>query len=185
MKARSAKRMYWWYGGAIVLSVCAVLSKEYTAILPVVLLLVELFFIDSDEKQTVKKIGWVVPFFIVSFTVLALVGQLPVYTVSSLDSMLPRWAPEHISRLTYLASEIRIICTVYLKLMVFPFGQNIDHGYLITDRLFSAAVAPYVGLILILLGLAIWIYRKERAGHLWDFVGIYYSHTHFKSYTQY
>ena len=80
IKARSTKRVHWWwYGAAIVLSVCAVLSKEYTAILPVVLLLVELFFIDSGDKQTVKKIAWVAPFFVCSFAVLALVGQLPVY----------------------------------------------------------------------------------------------------------
>lgn len=173
MKARSTKSMRWLYGAAIILSVCAVLSKEYTAILPVVLLLIEFFFIDSGEKQPVKKFARVVPFFLSSFAVLALVGQLPVHSVSSLDSMLPRWAPEQISRLSYFVSEIKIICTVYLKLMVFPFGQNIDHSYLITDRLLSADVAPYACLILFLLGLAVWIYRKEKLitfGIFWIFI---------------
>lgn len=173
VKARTIKKAPWWYGAAIVLSVCAVLSKEYTAILPVVLLLVELFFIDSGEKQKVKKIAWVVPFFLSSFAVLVLVGRLSVYPVSSFDSMLPRWAPEEISRLTYLASEIRIICTVYLKLMVFPFGQNVDHSYLVTDRILSADVLPYACLILFLIGLAIWIYRKEKLisfGIFWIFI---------------
>lgn len=172
VKARTAKKACW-YGAAIILSVFAVLSKEYTAILPVVLLLVELFFINSDEEHKVKKVAWVAPFFLSSYAMLAIVGRLPVYPVSSLDSMLPRWAPEQISRLTYFVSEIKIICTVYLKLMVFPFGQNIDHSYLITDQLLSAHVVPYACLILLLFGLAIWMYGKERLisfGIFWIFI---------------
>jgi tetratricopeptide (TPR) repeat protein len=174
VKARGgASRAWWWYAAALVLSVCAVLSKEYAAILPVILLLVEWFFVDSDGNQCVRKMAWVAPFFLFSFATLAIAGQLPVHSVSSLDSMLPRWAPEGISRLTYLASEIRIICTVYLKLMVFPFVQNIDHSYLVTDRILSADVAPYAVLSLFLLGLGVWVYRKEKLiafGIFWIFI---------------
>ncbi len=173
MRARNTEKVFRWYGGAIVLSVCAILSKEYTAILPVVLLLVEFFFMDLDKERKSRKMLWVVPFFITSFAVLAIVGRLPVHEISSLDSMLPRWAPEEISRMTYFASEIRIISTVYLKLMLFPFGQNIDHSYLITDKIFSFAVLPYLCVMLLLIGLAIWIYRKEKLisfGILWTLI---------------
>ena len=174
VKARRASGQgCWCYAAAIVLSVCAVLSKEYAAILPVILVLVEWFFVDSGRNQGLKKMAWAAPFFISSFLTLVIVGQLPVPDVSSLDPMLPRWAPEGITRLTYLASEIRVICTVYLRLMVFPFGQNIDHSYLMTDRIFSADVAPYAILILFLLGFGVWIYRKEKLiafGIFWIFI---------------
>jgi len=174
VKARGPGIRGWrWYGGAIVLSVCAVLSKEYAAILPVVLVLVEWFFVDADRDRGIRKMAWTAPFFICSVATLAIVGQLPVDHISSLDSMIPRWAPEDISRLTYLASEIRVICTVYLRLMVFPFGQNIDHSYLVTDRILSADVAPCAVLILLLLGLGVWMYRKEKLitfGILWIFL---------------
>jgi Flp pilus assembly protein TadD len=66
-----------------------------------------------------------------------------------------------IPRSAYLITQFSVIAT-YLRMMLFPWGQNLDHDYPVYTSLLTPR--PLWGLLLIcgLLGLAVWAWRKAR-----------------------
>jgi tetratricopeptide (TPR) repeat protein len=173
-----------WYGLSVLAAVLAMYTKEMSVTLPVVILLVEFLFVECSFKNLGKRALYLLP--ILSTGLIIPLNHLPVLktadtvsmveTITNADKILPRWADkEYLSRRTYFFSQVGIIWFIYLRLLVFPWGQNIEHDFFVSDGPFHATtLAAFLGLLSLLALAALTIKRHRLLGFgiLWFFVTV-------------
>lgn len=140
------------FGGALVASVCAMFTKEIAVTLPAVILLYEILFFTGRGR-----IRWIVAAAGVAISVLLPIAILsegkPVDSIfESIDRLTSDTGA--ISRSSYLFTQFRVIVT-YVRLLLIPFGQNLDYDYPIYDSLLSLPVA-LSALLLVGIAAAAW-----------------------------
>jgi protein O-mannosyl-transferase len=157
--ARSATGYY--YAAAIVLAVLAMLTKEISSTLFLTIALYEIMFLEGKAS---RRFYMVLPFFLISFIVPAilLLVQRTVDTVSNInqsmaflggENVLPRWH--------YFLTQLRVIVT-YLRLLVFPVGQNFDYAYPVYTSLFQPVVLLSAALLTAMLTYSVYLYFLSR-----------------------
>ena len=171
-----------WYGLSVLAAVLAMYTKEMSVTLPVVILLVEFLFVECSFKNIGTRTLYLLP--LLSTGLIIPLNHLPVLktpgtasmieTITNPDKILPRWAEkEYLTRSTYFFSQIGIIWFIYLRLLVWPWGQSIEHDFFISDGPFHATtLVAFLGL-LSLLAVAVLTIRRHRLlgfGILWFFV---------------
>ena len=177
-----APRHLAWYGFSFLFAVLAMYTKEMSVTLPVVILLAEFLLVDRSFANMGKRILYLLP--LLATGLLIPFNHLPALkgagtssvaeTITNPDKLLPRWAePDYLSRNTYFFSQLGIIWSIYLRLLVWPRGQNIEHDFLVSDSLFQTnTLAAFLGLLslFVLAALAIKKYRLFAFGILWFFI---------------
>lgn len=117
---------------AFISGLLAFLSKENTASLPGIILLTEYLLFDQTFEGWKKKIPWFAFSFSVWIIFLIIVLRMPneasqgqglFEDVSGLMK-----ETETVSRWRYLCTQFNVI-GIYIKLLFFPVGQNLDHLY--------------------------------------------------------
>lgn len=104
--------------------VMGVLSKQNSIIFPIILLLVELFFIRNHAGKLYRNYFISATFCIGILLIIALIKfGLPAETHA-------------FSRIQYLATQMKVIPR-YFQMMFFPVGLSIDHGVEIVDGFFN------------------------------------------------
>ncbi|MBW2075364.1 MAG: tetratricopeptide repeat protein [Deltaproteobacteria bacterium] len=170
-----------WYTLSVLTATLAMLTKEMALTLPVVLVLIEFFFVQHDLKGPGKRLLYLLPLLMTGLIipyvhlVVLKAPNLDAITesVSGMDKLLPRWAPEQLTRQTYFFSQLGIIWGIYLRLLVWPFGQNIEHDFHVSSSLFDNTTLVACLGIMMLAAFALWVYRRSRLislGILWFFV---------------
>jgi tetratricopeptide (TPR) repeat protein len=145
---------------AAVASVFALLSKQTAATIPVLFVLIELFFVrDINGNRRKPWALFIALATIVLYTVVISVFGLPAETTE-------------ISRLDYLATQMTVI-PHYLQRMLIPIGLCIDHGVQPLNNLFDfRAVAG----TLFLFALFLFAFYKSRKWPFFSF-GIFWIFT--------
>jgi Flp pilus assembly protein TadD len=157
--ARSAAR----YVAILVTSVLAMKTKEHAITLPASILLVEWVFFGRPAWPTVRAL---VPVFATAVLVPLPLLQWPAQGGGGLAANLAQSTrvQTEMSRLDYLRTQF-VVLWDYLRLLVLPVGQNVDHDVAIR-RTFADAGVVLGGLgLAALFGAAaflIWIGRPER-----------------------
>lgn len=141
----------------IIASVLALLSKQTAAIIPILIVLVELFFVRNKNGQRCTK--WTM--IITAGTILFYVFAISVFGLPS--------ETNEISRLTYLATQMTVIPR-YFKIMLVPVGLYIDHGILPVVNLIDIRV---IGGALLIFGLLVLAFVQRRVMPLFSF-GIFW-----------
>ncbi len=80
-----------------------------------------------------------------------------------------------INRKEYLLTQFKIIPSIYLKLFVWPIGQNIDHDYVVSKTLFDLPTMASFLTLCVILGIGLWLFKRSKLvsfGILWFFVTI-------------
>jgi len=171
-----------WYGLSVLTAVLAMYTKEMSITLPVVILLVEFLFVECSFKNIGKRTLYLLP--ILSTGLIIPLNHLPVLkvpdtasmveTITNPDKILPRWAEEeYLSRRTYFFSQVGIIWSIYLRLLVWPWGQNIEHDFFVSDGPFhTTTLVAFLGLLSLLAVAVLTIkrYRLLSFGILWFFI---------------
>jgi tetratricopeptide (TPR) repeat protein len=171
-----------WYCLAVSTAILAMYTKEMCITLPVMLILVEFCLVQSNFEKIGRRLLYLLPFLASGFIIP--VNHLPVLrvpeTVSTIetttasDKILPRWAgKEYLTRSTYFFSQIGIIWSIYLRLLVWPWGQNIEHDFFVSNTLFhTTTLVAFLGLLSLLAVAALTIkrYRLLGFGILWFFL---------------
>ena len=154
-------------GAMITLSVAAaaaaMLSKEFTFTLPVLIALYEFTFLDGSLREKLRKLAPlalpmpIIPLlvFLKQGNVTALDGTMRTITAADVSQ---------ISRLDYLMTQFGVI-TLYLRLLILPVGQNIDHDIVVQHSPASPAVFVPLLVLLVLLalaGAAAWCWIRSR-----------------------
>ena len=138
----------------LALSGAAVASKEHTLVLPGLLLLTDYFWNPGFSFSGMRR-NWRI------YAPLALGGVVGLAFVAKLLAGAPS-AGFHIKDLTwyqYFFTECRAFF-VYLRLFVFPIGQNLDYDYPISRSILDHGAVFGLAGILLLAGAAIYFRRK-------------------------
>ena len=86
-----------------------------------------------------------------------------------IDSM----AKDNLSMTIYLLTEFKVIVFYYIKMIFFPFNQNIDPDFPVAHGITDAGVALSLGVIVLCLFAGIYFYKKNRIiafGIFWFFI---------------
>jgi tetratricopeptide (TPR) repeat protein len=156
----SGKRL--WYAGSLLSGLCAMYTKELSITLPVMVLLAEIVFFDGRLRERAKRL---VPFGLMVFVIpVTMVFSSGFYGniigTQGLEATLPRY--------DYLMTEFRVIAT-YLRLLVAPYGQNIDYDYPVYHSFWNPAVFMSFMLLSSILCGACYALIKTRKDHaVWD-----------------
>ena len=146
------------YAGAVLSGALAVMTKENTATLPLVLLIFERLFPQDREKGWRQAIGDVLPFCVVPFglAVINLVqgaaGELSLHAdLATLTYNAP---------VNYLSAQFQVVW-IYLRLVLFPYGQMLEHNYPVpADPFMLPSMLGLAGIVLTVWGL--WRIRQQR-----------------------
>lgn len=186
--ARTAQRstLRWsCYGLALALTILAMKTKEVAFTLPVIMLLYDLFFLPEETR---KERWLLIPFFLTMGMVPATLTWLVQATAADVSGTVLSQSMNlvnfsGISRWDYLMTQFGVIVT-YLRMLLLPFGQNLDHDYRLAHSFFEMKViASFLFLLSLFSGaivLAVRSFREEGRnaerliafGILWFFVTI-------------
>ncbi len=168
---------------ALSAAIGAMLSKELAVTLPIMVGLIEFTLNRQTFSSTGRRLGYLLPFLLAGLIVPAMHLQLSLSVNSITDGIrttalsdsgiLPDWGVSGITRSQYFISQLPIIVWIYLKLLVVPMGQSIDHAFTIHKSFGHADVLSACLIVLLLFITAVFCYRKHplvAVGICWFFV---------------
>ncbi|TLM65399.1 MAG: tetratricopeptide repeat protein [Deltaproteobacteria bacterium] len=170
----TSSRCLGYWSGAVIAGACAVLAKENTATLPVVLFVFDRIFPLSDRQRLPRATGYYLPYLIMPL----LMGGLLLARLGDTGGAAALYAPlaslQHNSPLNYLVTQFSVVW-IYLLLLLLPFGQALEHDYPVVADLLNVksflALAALAGVAWIL-----WRLRQRRPllvfGAAWFVLGL-------------
>jgi len=135
---------------SIVSLVAAMLTKEFSFVMPFIIALYDFSFLLGTVREKLRALAplaLTLPF----IPVLLFIQQGSIRALGSTMRTITAADVTRISRMDYLFTQFRVI-VLYLRLLALPIGQNIDHDIPVDHSLASPAV---LGSFLLLLGLLI------------------------------
>jgi len=173
MKARisESKVKYLFFAGAIISAICALLTKENAYTIPLVIVLIELFFFNTktiainfkDKKVIGAMIG------IVAFVVFIFAN----FSLSVLKPIAPSTFNSYtITPANYFFTQLSVIVK-YIQLLFIPLNQNVDYDFHLSNSLFEMPTLINGIILLSLLVLAVYLYNRNRIisfGIFWFFI---------------
>jgi hypothetical protein len=146
------------YAGLLLASLLAMRTKEISFTLPFSLALVEWALFPGGPRRwlpilPVAAIALLIPLSLVEL------GGSPSGMLASADSSTRVLAPA--GRLDYLRTQA-VVVVAYLRLLVLPYGQSVDHLVAIRRSWWAPDVAGSVLLLASLGGLAAWLFWRSR-----------------------
>jgi tetratricopeptide (TPR) repeat protein len=140
--------------GILVLYLCAMSSKEHTAMLPAVLLLTDYFWNPGFSSKGIWR-NWKL---YVPIACGAVAGALLFRSYLRAGSN-AGFALKDFTWYQYLFTQFRAIC-VYLRLFLLPFGQSVDYAFPVSHNLLEYG-ALFYGIFLLALLICAVYYRKR------------------------
>ncbi|MBL7205217.1 MAG: tetratricopeptide repeat protein [Desulfobacteraceae bacterium] len=169
-------RLSAFFGLSIVCGMLAFLSKQNTASLPGVILLVEYLLIDRTWEGWKRKIPWFVAVFtlwavfvlyIAGFFSGGIEGRGLLEDVSDLMQ-----ETEYVSRWSYLCTQFNVL-VIYIRLLFLPIGQNLDYVYRFNNTFFDGYTPLAFAFLVGVIAIGIWNIRKRPVisfGIFWFFI---------------
>jgi tetratricopeptide (TPR) repeat protein len=148
------------YLASLLTTVLAMKTKENAITLPFTILLYDLIFM--GRVSLMKRVLWFLPFALTLLIIpLSMTGiDKPVGEIIGSIGPSSRGYAE-IERADYLFTQMKVLVT-YLRLLVFPVGQNIDHEYPVYNSFFTPPVMLSFLLLIGLFFLGIYCLHKSR-----------------------
>lgn len=157
----AASVKYIFYAISFISAVTAMLVKEISFTLPVMIALFEIFFFRGKYR---KRILLLFPFAITMFVIpAALLTAQGAFSIGDIrQSMNTLASAPSIGRMDYLFTQFRVIVT-YLRLLLFPVNQNLDYDYPVFHSFFAPQVLfSFLLLLFIFLSGVYCFYRSQR-----------------------
>ncbi|VAX16223.1 TPR repeat-containing protein [hydrothermal vent metagenome] len=141
--------------GSALFAAIAMFTKQTAVTLPFAIVLIDLCFISGTWKALKKRATRLAPFALVLLIIPALTALGLNREIKDIgtrgDNVLSAWE--------YLLTQSSVIVT-YLRLLLFPTGQNLDYDYPVAHSIFDVW-APFL-FILFILSLGVWMFRRAR-----------------------
>lgn len=179
-EADADRRRHWLcYGGALLAGALAVMTKQNTAVLPLLLLLFQRYFLPANDpmRPWPKLLPYLAPFALVpallavSMLLAPLLSGSAMIHVEALPDLLHL---RHNAPLNYLVTQFTVIW-LYLKLFFIPVGQALEYDLAIVENIFAWQNGLALLGILLLLAAAFYLRRREpliSAGIAWFFLAL-------------
>lgn len=153
-----------WYVLALFSALIAMRTKEIAATLPLAIMLYEFSFFSRLDRKKALLILVPIAVTLVIVPMSMLLAGKPFGELLSDASQMSR-ETTLINRPVYFLTQIRVIST-YLRLLVFPVGQNLDYEYFLYDSFFLTPVILSTLLHIALIGGAVLLfYMTEQRGN--------------------
>lgn len=159
---------------AVVAGMCAVLSKENTATLPLVLMAYDQFFPLPDRRTWTRATCDYLPFFPVPLLLGAVVLGKQVGVKVAGFSYYPLESLLHNDPLHYLVTQFSVMWS-YLRLLILPYGQALEHDYPVVSNLLTVRSGVSLAGLLAVGWLAWWVRRRRPLlafGVVWFFLAL-------------
>jgi protein O-mannosyl-transferase len=128
----------------------SVFTKEVSATLPFAVILSEVFFFKTSRRLPWKRI---LPFFL-------LLVIMPAALFFAKPGIVGQMLQPKVD-MAYFLTQPRVYIT-YLRLLVFPFNQNLDYNYPLTQSLLEPSAIASIALLAGLIYCAALLYRRYR-----------------------
>jgi tetratricopeptide (TPR) repeat protein len=147
---KSAKSLYY-YVSSLAFAILAMFTKEFTATLPIAIILYEMSFLKDDKKIRWKYLS---PFFVLLFLIpVTMLLAKPVLYIKEKTLGIPLS--------NYLFTQFRVIVT-YIRLLILPINQNVDYDYRISKSPFEAPVLFSLLFLAAIFSAALVLHRRHR-----------------------
>ncbi|MFO0837939.1 MAG: tetratricopeptide repeat protein [Phycisphaerae bacterium] len=164
-----------WYALCLASAVAAMLCKEMAVMIPVALVVADFVLHRAEDGFGIKR-RWAAyaPLVLLLFLVPTLNLLRRNYSLAEIDEALDWSQGADITRWQYLLTQIRLIVVTYLRLMVLPVGQSVDHPVIIIRSPADPETAATAMLLLVLLAVSVYaaFLRPERLPRLAGFGGL-------------
>jgi tetratricopeptide (TPR) repeat protein len=153
-------KRYVCYITSLVSAVAAMLTKEFTFTLPIIVALFETTFFSGRRKDRIRTLA---PF---AATLLIIPSLIFFYqgTSNTLESTMRSMTAAdetNISKIHYLLTQFRVVI-LYIRLFFYPVGQNVDHAVPVNTSLFDRPVIFSFILLLVLFFFGVYLYFAAR-----------------------
>ena len=145
------------YALALLAAIAAMRTKEIAFTLPFALIFYELFFFPKANNRLVLLVPFLATSLIIPLTLVNPHSPLAeVLAKASERTRVETTAP----RLDYLRTQLAVIVT-YLRLLVLPIGQNLDHDYPLYRSFLAPRVLCSLSFIVLILAGATWLWWRS------------------------
>ena len=154
----------WSYAISCLLAYACAMTKETAITLPAVIVLYEMMFFRDTWKPSRHTLVRLLPFLCLVIVVPVLASESPVVTKNLLYESPPAG--------TYLLTQTRVV-TTYLRLLVWPVGQNLDYDFPLSESFLEPAVIAGILLIISLVAVGILVRKSSPLigfGIIWFFL---------------
>ncbi len=155
----SPRRRYLFYACAVLSAIAAMLSKEFTFTLPFIIALCDITFFTGNTRERIRRLS---PVAMTIFVIPSLVF-IQQKSFGALDSTMRTITAADVSKISrgdYLLTQLRVMAT-YLRLLIFPVNQNLDHDFPVYHSLFTPPVFLSLLLLLALFGIAVFLFIRS------------------------
>jgi tetratricopeptide (TPR) repeat protein len=168
---RNTNRLY--YRAALAACLAAMLSKEIAFTLPLMVVLIEFLFLQRESKDK-RSWFWVLPFLLMLLVIPVLLQRaegatLPIMRPNDMTSGV---AEDVMTRKDYWMTQVNALRT-YLRLFIWPLGQNVDHDYPLASETGGGAWFSTLLFLLALIGVGTASIRRRplmALGVFWFFI---------------
>jgi protein O-mannosyl-transferase len=160
VQAPTGLRRRAFYGASILTVVAAMLTKEFTFTLPVLIALYDMMFLPGHRGERIRRLA---PF-AATMMIIPVLVFLQQGSVTALDSTMRTITAADASgipRSHYILTQFRVL-VLYLRMLFVPVGQNIDHDMPVFNSLFDVPVLLSFLLLVALFAGAIWLIILSR-----------------------
>lgn len=149
---------------ALISGILALICKSNTASLPGAIMLVELLSLPNGRTRWKRKAAWFMAIFIVFFA-LVLISRGYLYRDTGNRTFIDDAAAmasqtEVVGRWEYLCTQFNVI-TLYIRMLVLPYGQNADHLYPFKEGFFDGATPAAFLFLVTIAVLGTWQHRRR------------------------
>lgn len=163
-------KLYYWIA-AFLSMVMAMLSKENSFTIPLIILLIEIAFFNTKSNG----INFKSPRILAGVASILVVFGLSIYIFA--DKILKPLPPsifnaETITPWNYLLTQFSVLVK-YIQLLIVPFNQNVDYDFPVSNHLFELSTLLSLLFLVMLLVLAVVLFNKNRLisfGIIWFFL---------------
>jgi len=173
---------YLFYASALISAVSAMLTKEFTFTLPLVIALFDLTFLTGTWRERIKRLT-PISLTLCIIPALVFIQQGKFHALDSTMRTITAADVSKITRADYLLTQFRVMAT-YLRLLFIPVNQNLDYDFPVYHSFFSMPVLLSFLLLLSLISVGFCCYyitskrrdypelRFTAFGIVWFFVTI-------------
>jgi Flp pilus assembly protein TadD len=166
-----------YFAASLLCSILAFLSKENTASILGVVLLVEYILFDRTWQGWKRKILWFAPTFVLMGVFILYVsgffkGGVQFGSLLEDVSEIMRDPGTEVGRWVYLCTQFNVL-VIYVRLLFLPVGQNLDYIYPFKAGFFDGYTPLSCLFLIAIIGIAIWSIKKRPVitfGILWFFI---------------
>jgi len=165
MKSRlsgAAPARYGLYALSFLSAVAAMLVKEISFTLPVMIAVIEIFFFQGNPARRVLRLApLALTMLVIPAALLTAQGSFSIAALSK--SMKTLASGPALSRTDYLFTQFRVIAT-YIRLLFLPAGQNLDYDYPVYHSFSTPPVLFSFLFLLLIVSLGIYFLFRSKDG---------------------